>query len=475
MGRGARGTGRFRAFFQMDTSTVIGTHILRATFQAYQHSGPCEPGVELWVTGEIGSNTTWLRQPRWLRKLDAATASDEFGACMVGWPTTGVVAEAAARGDRYVTFGLRATDERTLNRLHVFETDVATHPYFGQVVSPYLYTQYNTAPDVPSELGLGSADDGCDTVNTGEHVYSSTTTPALSARFTDPDVDRQQMRGRFQWAEPGGETLGEMVTDFQYVDSRQCVRVPADELADGKTYLWRVRAEDQYQVPGTLELGSDTGEWSPWREFTVDVTAPERPEVSSAVFPEKQTGGRIGSPGELVFSPGGSTDVIEYEYSFFPSGDWGTVAARADGTAAVTMTFTLPARYTLTVTSIDRAGHRSPDRTYEFTVGRNPSPAVSSADYPEGRYSGGSGVPGRFTFTLNGAQDVVAYRYRLNTGAFTEVPAGDEGTAEVTVTPGVAGLNSLVVTSVDGSGYASYSRTYTFYAGPAPVSSTSEQ
>ncbi|MEU8270978.1 hypothetical protein AB0B89_27935 [Sphaerisporangium sp. NPDC049002] len=475
VGTGVKPAGIFRSFFRMDTSKVIGKHILRAIFSAYQNSGPCEPNVELWVTEEITPKTTWLKQPKWLKRLDAGTASDPYGGCFFGWTVTDLVTEAAARGDRYITFGLRSAHETGPRELHVFESDVASDPYFGKLPSPWLHIDYNTAPHVPSELrawsdtfGVGCSSSG---VPTGDGGYVRTTTPALSAKFTDEDETWQQIRGRFQWAVPGGDTLGEFVTEFTYVGSTQRICVPSGALADGGTYVWRVRAEDQYQPAGSIEFGSEVGEWSPWQAFTVDVTPPGQPVVSSTAYPEKVVGARVGTPGEFLFAPNGASDVVSYQYSITPAGPAGTVAAGSDGTAIVTFTPTRDLPMKLTVSSTDRAGNRSPTKVYEFRAVRNPAPTVSSTVYPQNQYGGGVGIPGEFTFALNGAQDVVRYSYRLN-GSLVEVPVGEDGTAKVTVTPDTADENVLSVSTVDKFGYSSLSRTYIFFVNTPPPTSS---
>ncbi|MFC4585369.1 hypothetical protein [Sphaerisporangium corydalis] len=470
VGNGVGHAGTFRSFFRMDVSKVSGKHVLAAVFRAYQNSGPCEPDVELWVTGEITSATTWNHQPQWLRRLNAATASDQFGACRFGWSVKDLVVEAAARGDRYLTFGLRAVDETCPAEPHVFESDIAVDPYFGTTVSPWLNIEFNTAPDVPSQLGFNPGTGCTGTPPTGDGRYARTLTPVLSARFTDADDSVQQVRGHFQWAVAGGAALGEAVSVFRNVGSRQCAAVPAGQLVEGGTYAWRVRAEDRYQPPGEIEFLSDMGEWSAWQEFKVDLTPPAQPVVSSTVYPENALGAWVGTPGEFVFTPNGSTDVAVYRYATGWDGLTGTVTAGADGTATVTVTPTGGGDQTLRVWSVDRAGFSGPQRIYAFTVDQNPEPSVSSAVYPADGPGGGAGVPGEFTFSAGGGRGVVAYRYQFDFGTEVELPAGENGTARATLTPETAGAHVLSVVSVDGAGYASPAHTYYFSVDPGPAS-----
>ncbi|RCG33185.1 hypothetical protein DQ384_01735 [Sphaerisporangium album] len=476
VGKGPRGAGRYRSFFRMDTSKVAGKHILAGFFQTYLNSGPCDTGVELWVTGEITPETTWRHQPKWLGKIDGAITSDQYGGCFIAWRTTDLVTEAAARGDRYLTFGLRSADERHPGELRVFESDMTNHPYFGRLRVPWLQMDYNTAPDVPSEPNAWNASgpDECYGdlgAPVGDGGYVRTTTPGFSARLTDDDNGWQQIRGRFQWAAtPGGDTLGEAVTAFTYLGDAPRVCVPAGQLTDGNTYVWRVRAEDQYQPAGDIDLLTDIGEWSPWQTFTVDTTPPGQPTVSSAVYPQNATGAPIGTPGEFTLTPGDPSDVVRYEYRFSLGSVYGSVPAGADGTATVTFTPTIPVPMTLTVTAFDRGGNRSPNTVYRFRPSSYPAPAVSSTAYPPGLPAGGVGVPGEFTFAPNGAKDIAGYRYRLNSGSVVTVPTGQDGTATATVTPDTADTNTLTVQSVDARGIASPSRAYIFVVADTPPS-----
>ncbi|MEV1167716.1 hypothetical protein [Nonomuraea sp. NPDC049784] len=469
VGIGANPHDIFRSFFRMDTSRVHGKKILSAYFQAYQNSGVCEPTVELWLTEDISPKTTWFNQPKWLTKIPATTTSDKYGVCFFSWRASDVVKEAAAHGVEHLTFGLRAAKEVGPPDLHILESDLINHPYFGRLRIPWLSIDYNSIPDVPSELGVARDYSWCESPLSSA-VYVPTTTPALGAKLTDADSG-QQVRARFQWADAAGAELGEALSYQSHPGYRHCVPIPEGQLSDGGQYKWRVRTEDQYQAQGEIELLSDASEWSEWQEFTVDTTRPAQPAVSSAAYPENAVGARVGTPGEFVFSPNGSDDVVAYDYrlsSDAPAS--GTVTVGADGTATVTIT---PTRYTpfpktLTVSSIDRAGNRGPEKNYSFRVSRNPAPLVSSEVYPQQQYGGGVGVPGEFVFELNGAQDIVAYRYILNSGANVDVPVGEDGSARVSLTPDTPDSNVLTVLSVDRAGYTSAPRTYTFYVNPAP-------
>ena len=100
--------------------------------------------------------------------------------------------------------------------------------------------------------------------------------------------------------------------------------------------------------------------------------------------------------------------------------------------------------------------------TTDFTP--PPAPTVSSVDYPADTRSGGTGIPGAFTFSGNGNPDIVAFHYGTSIpGAFI---AADHpgGTATLTITPtSTFPPGQLVVEAVDAGGNLSEQVTYTYY------------
>ena len=101
----------------------------------------------------------------------------------------------------------------------------------------------------------------------------------------------------------------------------------------------------------------------------------------------------------------------------------------------------------------------------EFTVDTvrpDRPPTVSSTDYPPTGEHGGVGVPGTFTFTANGVDDVVAFSYGRQDSPATVEADGPGGTATVTYTPTSPGWNVLWVRSIDRAGNRSDFFPYEF-------------
>jgi hypothetical protein len=93
-------------------------------------------------------------------------------------------------------------------------------------------------------------------------------------------------------------------------------------------------------------------------------------------------------------------------------------------------------------------------------------PTVTSTDYPidggsDG--SGGSGIPGSFTFSANGAVGVTGFYWADHDSPSTYVPANRNGKAVITYTPNRSGPRDLTLFSVDAAGNRSDSTRYPFF------------
>ncbi|MBB5804980.1 hypothetical protein F4560_004748 [Saccharothrix ecbatanensis] len=106
------------------------------------------------------------------------------------------------------------------------------------------------------------------------------------------------------------------------------------------------------------------------------------------------------------------------------------------------------------------------------------APTVTSTVYRENGGppgDGGDGIPGDFTFSADGDQDVVAFAY-WGIGIQGGRVAADQpgGSATVTVTPDTDGLISIEVSGVDRAGHQSPVRTYLYWvASTAPSADVS--
>ncbi|MFI2431196.1 DNRLRE domain-containing protein [Streptomyces sp. NPDC018693] len=97
------------------------------------------------------------------------------------------------------------------------------------------------------------------------------------------------------------------------------------------------------------------------------------------------------------------------------------------------------------------------------------APFVSSTDYPQdGKWYGGAGTPGRFTFTpATGTSDLAGYVYSLDGAAAQTVSATTSTT--VTLTPAADGHRTLRVQSKDKAGNVSTAVSYDFLVGQGAI------
>jgi len=236
----------------------------------------------------------------------------------------------------------------------------------------------------------------------------------------------------------------QLYTTTGYLPDRVAtVQLPSDQLVDGQTYIWQYRVGD----------GLDWTAWSRKCRFTVDLTAPPAPAVTSSNYPPAGQGQLtpIGEPGRFTFSANGNTDIIGFEYYFgdtsVPGCEWGSgsvgqmvcpepgsgpgevLANAPGGTATALINPRLAGENVLRVRSIDAAGNRSLDIVeYEFVSPSQNNPTISVVgSTPEWgqpltlRFAAGSGVTGttHFVYTIGAEQPQT-------------VLAGPDGTATIT-------------------------------------------
>jgi hypothetical protein len=342
-----------RGLFQMNTSSINGKHILKATFQITEKwANNCQATpVQLWETGGINSGTTFHHQPTWNKMLSeqsAAHGNEAFG-CNDGevdFNATQAVVDAAAAGWPNLTLGLRATDEGDVSGWKRFD------------ISPTLAINYNSVPNQPTDLTV----DGKGCVTGSGRPFIGTATPTLRATVSDPDAGTL-LNTSFYWAPVGGTTNGtDKVTQNSVATGSQAVvTVPAGKLTDGGSYFFQVQDTD----------GKDTSPWSAQCEFTVDSTRPDKPPaVASTDYPDDgDFHGGMGQTGGFTLSANGVTDVAGYRYGWADPPTTQVNVGLVSGDATITATPPAQGLNTLYVRSVDRAGNLSDITSYVFLAG----------------------------------------------------------------------------------------------------------
>jgi len=229
----------------------------------------------------------------------------------------------------------------------------------------------------PGSISTGLFTDACDDISAPGWI--GTDAPTLSVTASSPGA-------RFKvWDELGAKVFDESAQ----TDEEGAALVQPTGLANGRTYSWQAWPD---YFPGG---GTPTAVC----HFRVDTAVPLL-AVDSSDFPASGTGATAqkyaGQAG--VFTLTGTDEgsgVACYRYVLNgtlgvggePCQGSGTVAADADGRAALQLT---PAQWgtnILTVQAVDNAGNVSQPVTYTFYAPSNPKPATAPGDV------NGDGVP----------------------------------------------------------------------------------
>ncbi|AUI64042.1 hypothetical protein B1H26_27650 [Amycolatopsis sp. BJA-103] len=429
---------RQRSYVNFDLSSLRGAPFTTVLLSAGEtHYVGCDSrATEVWRTSAYTKQSTWQNRP--VERTRVASRGAD-GTCVdndATFDVTTAVRDAVAHKVRHLTLGFR-----------VAEAHEADPAFYRLIEAPATLRVVNNAPPA-TPTDLRANDEPCAKDGTGALASRQL---KLSAQATDPDGDFTS--GQFAWwpvADPSQRHTGAGSGNpaAAYPDT--------SDLADG-TYAWEVYAQDNW--------GAKSSTVGPCR-FTVDRTDPKAPAVVSATYPADAEGGGVGVAGEFTFSPNGSTDVARYDYNF--GGETREIAAGPDGTATVSFTPTTNGWQSVVVRAWDRAGNLSLSTYHSFIV-KETRPTVTSDRYPpRGGPDGGIGVPGVFRFAP-GMPNVVAYDHRLDDGASATVTAGQDGVAEVTITPATGGDHVLFVRSTDTAGVKSPEREYRFLVDASPV------
>ncbi|NUT94796.1 MAG: hypothetical protein HOY78_22525 [Saccharothrix sp.] len=283
------------------------------------------------------------------------------------------------------------------------------------------------------------------------------------------DFQGSVSHGRSVWPDPGLEVAFDSPPDtpeYLVVDGRSCAEpiittsprpwvsaalsdpdgtggyFPEDMVRDGGQYAFAARADD----------GHLTSEWSEPCVITADFTSPANaPGVTSAVYRENAGppgDGGDGVPGDFTFSADGDQDVVAFQYHGTGIGEARVEADRPGGSATVTVTPTSDGPNSIEVAGVDRAGHRSPVRSYRFWV-RTTAPRVKMPIFEVG-------VPRDVVFTAT-QEGATAFWYTLDDGEAQQVSVGADGTARATFLfyAAPSDYHVLKVWTVNGTGFRS--------------------
>ncbi|MGW6454887.1 DNRLRE domain-containing protein [Streptomyces sp. NPDC055078] len=364
-----------RSFITWNTAQFKDALITNADLSLWNfHSGNTDCKAYAWTVWDTTASATtsrWTHQPTWHKQYHSSTQTKGNPACtaapdgLISADVTTLVQSWSSALDTRGYMGLRAATDDVKAWKRVNSANATAHP-------PKLTVTWNYRP------GDGTAQQAGAPFKSYAGVWAvNTTTPTLRDKFTDADGDK--VNGTFQVYDaatnlpittPAGD--GVIVSGFVTPGSWASVTVPAGQLVNGKTYKFRTNAYDgtHYNL-----------NWSPWREFVVDTTAPGEPQkITSATYPENWGGGGAGVAGTFDVTTGAS-DAYEVRYRVDPYEDdadghgWTSVRTRGSVVRAVapdasyTVTPSADGNHFTQTRTVDRADNVGPIKDYGFTAG----------------------------------------------------------------------------------------------------------
>ncbi|MCX4722439.1 DNRLRE domain-containing protein [Streptomyces sp. NBC_01306] len=366
-----------RTLMTWNTAGFADALVSSASVQLYNfHSGATDckaQGWTVWNTGAGSGASRWTKQPAWLQQYGSSTQTAGYPAGCTGtaggWIKADVTDLAKVWASQKATsgyMGVRAASDDATGWKRVNSRNATVN-------QPKLTVNYNYRPGDGTDQQAGAP------FKSYAGVWAvNSTTPTLRDKF--PDADGDKVNGTFQVYDaatnkpittPAGD--GAIVSADVAPGSWASVKVPAGQLVNGKTYKFRTNSYDgtHYNL-----------NWSPWREFVVDTTAPGAPtSIASATYPENWGGGGKGITGTFDVNTGVS-DARDVQYRSDPYEDdaadanWSTVATSlpkaaiaAEATASYSVTPAEDGNHTVQTRSVDRADNVGPIRDYGFTAG----------------------------------------------------------------------------------------------------------
>jgi hypothetical protein len=249
-----------RSFVKWDSADMVGTNISKARAYFYNwYSTTCSATPwEIWSTKAADADTRWASQPEWIRREATSTETKGFSSsCNDGWVSIDARSffqYAADTNQTVADMGIRASNEADTTQWKEFRSrnaaDTAQVPYAKVTYLPYpTLTARSTMPPTSCVTGTG-------------RPLIGLVAPQLSAAYQASETG--VVDTIFEWWAVGGTAaLGTTHVAAANNNLLRTVSIPQADLAEGKSYRWRVRAG----------AGAAMSDWTGWCEFTM--TSPE--------------------------------------------------------------------------------------------------------------------------------------------------------------------------------------------------------
>ncbi len=365
-----------RSYWQMDTSPVVGKHILNATFATTEvWAFSCNPSpVQLWTTDPLTSSSTWNTKPAMKVLSDTQNVAYGYnsscGQGQVHFDAGDAVQRTADATAPTLNLGMMAQSETDHNGWKKF------------LGAASLQINYVSFPTTPSNRTIAPCFAVC---GLGAVINSRTPTFTAAAGDADPGVS---LKYSFSVCAGTPSSVGSChgpYADNEAAGGTASITMPTSAALTEGAWVWRVQA-------CRIDYGTVCSDWTSWFNFSVDVTAPNKPSVTSAdidLVNGDNPKGEANVPATIYF---GTDSANVWGYAFTSgtvaerlasthcprvSGNVGTVCATGTPKGSI-----VPTQMTnkLVAYAFDNAGNKSAPFTAYFTV-VTPTAASSSHDW----------------------------------------------------------------------------------------------
>ncbi|WP_442874700.1 hypothetical protein [Amycolatopsis sp. NBC_00345] len=502
-----------KSYFTFDLSGLRGAKVISAELSGKETAvADCSAprGTELWVTAPAKKAPTWDDQPKELSKLPGPGSLDVCPSDYLDWDAAPALQQAIDAGRTSLTMVLRLPDGQQYNprfgRAYRPLLYVSMQKNQPPATPTVLKTGTHACADAPLvrhgdanlSATVGDPDDPNfitefawwpvdhpDQRATGKFgVYGGTTAHYdPDARLADGVTYAWQVRATDSlvssaWSETCRFTTdftapvtAPVVTSTDYTyegPGKGGIGIPGDFTLDagGNTdiagFQWQAGYTDSGYIAVDRPGGKATVRFTPRADgpmsmsaYGVDVAGNSGPSGDYRFFVGDDSpsmacapsGAYLGETRQCRFSPHGQDGATEYLYKIDDEPEV-TLPAGPDGTATITVTPTdAEKRYDVSVRARMTNGNLSGRSSEQIAIDRG-LPAV---DVPDGVMTA---HPAVFTLhaTLPGS---VSFTYDWDYGDPVTIPAGPDGTAQVTIVPAQVGQHWLHVRTTTAAGLVS--------------------
>ena len=330
------GFGEMRSFYYYDLSPINGKHIISADYEIFVYNGanhPTQFKLHRITAGWFLPFVSWNNMPP-VTGANEIVSGASTGLIWKNLDLTSWVTNWADGTWPYYGFRMRGYNN-TLTNFASEESVVS--------LRPHVDVTYDNYPDDPT--GLTPTDQS----------YINDTTPELASYFSDADGDAGNIEYELRDVPTNTLITGANGQGSDVASGARSRWAVPTALTNGTQYKFRARAND----------GDNLSGWSDWSYFSIDTDVPVAPGVASTDYPSGVWSLTGGASGTFTLTPGASTDVTGYYWSFDTDHPTNHIEAGTPTTVDLNPAAGFQELY---VRSVDRAGNLSAATEYDFGV-----------------------------------------------------------------------------------------------------------